>query len=424
MNPPRVLLSAYQCAPGQGSVSQIGWEWYSRMARRARVTLVTHVRNRAAIEAAGAPLPGSEVIYIDTEWFAGPLYAAAKRLFPRSEHSVFLLSSLDYYVYDRQVLKQLAPRRADWDLVHVVTPVSPAAFTILTRLGLPVVRGPLNGGLRTPPNFGQFMRADSAWLYRLRGLASPFRRLAGAGVPDVTLTANAATQTALTEAERRKAIHMPEIAVEPSLFEATQWPEAPGPSRPLRVLFVGRLVPFKALPLLFEAARRAQCAGPMEITVVGDGPMKEEWQRSAASLCVSGRGVSVRFLGAQPAGVVSNEMSRCHVLCLPSIRESGGAVLLEAMSAARPVLAVSHGGPKELVNDNVGLLVPSDGPSAVIDGLATALQSILREPGEWRRRGENGRLHAIRHHAWNKRIEDGLRIYAALLNRDSLKAAA
>ncbi len=421
----RILLSAYQCAPGQGSVSQIGWEWYSRLAPRVQVTLVTHVRNRQALEAVGAPLPGSEIIYIDTEWFAGPLYRLAKRLFPKSEHSVFLLSSLDYYVYDRQALKQLAHGKKDWDLVHTVTPVSPAAFTVLTKLGLPLVRGPLNGGLMTPPNFDDYMRADSPWLYRLRGLATLCRRLAGRGMPDMTLTANAATEAALAEAERRRTVRMPEIAVEPSLYQATEWPEFPCATRPLKILFVGRLVPFKALPLLFRAVQRAQQQGPIEITVVGDGPMRDEWQRSAASL-----GVSARFLGAQPAAVVSNEMSRCHVLCLPSVRESGGAVLLEAMSAARPVLAVNYGGPGTLVNEEIGALVPSCNPSAAIEGLEAALRNILHEPAAWQRRGENGRVHACRYHAWDKRIEDGLVLYSKLIDENnpgamcSLKAAA
>ena len=54
-NPP-LILSAYQCGPGMGSVSQIGWEWYSRLAGRLPLTLVTHSRNRAALEKAGAPL--------------------------------------------------------------------------------------------------------------------------------------------------------------------------------------------------------------------------------------------------------------------------------------------------------------------------------------------------------------------------------
>ena len=97
MSGPRLLLSAYQCGPGMGSVSQIGWEWYSRLAQRIPVTLLTHIRNRQALEAAGAPLGESRVQYVDTEWIAGPLYRFASRLFPNSQHSVFLISSLDYY---------------------------------------------------------------------------------------------------------------------------------------------------------------------------------------------------------------------------------------------------------------------------------------------------------------------------------------
>ena len=67
-----VLLVAYQCGPGMGSVSQIGWQWFTGMAARREVCLVTHERNRAAIEAAPDRPAGARVIYIDTEWFAGP----------------------------------------------------------------------------------------------------------------------------------------------------------------------------------------------------------------------------------------------------------------------------------------------------------------------------------------------------------------
>ena len=55
----RVLLSAYQCGAGMGSVSQIGWEWYLRLSKPCEVTLLTHVRNRSALEAAGSPTEAS-----------------------------------------------------------------------------------------------------------------------------------------------------------------------------------------------------------------------------------------------------------------------------------------------------------------------------------------------------------------------------
>ena len=59
MNRRCILLVAYQCGPGMGSVSQIGWEWYTRLCESHDVTLVTHPRNRPALAAAGAPLAGS-----------------------------------------------------------------------------------------------------------------------------------------------------------------------------------------------------------------------------------------------------------------------------------------------------------------------------------------------------------------------------
>ena len=95
-------------------------------------------------------------------------YRTAKRLFPNSEHSVFLLSSVDFFAYDHS-LYRLAQEKmragVTWDVVHAVTPVSPSSATRLGGLGLPLVRGPLNGGLRTPSQFPELMKADSAWLY-------------------------------------------------------------------------------------------------------------------------------------------------------------------------------------------------------------------------------------------------------------------
>ena len=404
---PRVLLSAYQCAPGQGSVSQIGWEWYSRMSRRATVTLVTHIRNKAHLEAAGAPLNGSEIIYIDTEWFARRMYAAARFLFPGSEHSVFLLSSVDFY---RAALRALSPRKKDWDVVHIVTPVSPSAHSVLGRLGLPVLRGPLNGGLRTPPNFPEFMRADSAWLYSIRDLAKPVQALLNTP-PSATFYANKSTWNALLPKERAQAECLPEIAVDPAFFPAAPWPDYPSAANPLKVLFVGRLIPAKALPLLFEGARRALASGPIEVTVIGDGPMRQAWESESKSLPYP-----VHFLGSRNAEEVSAAFADCHVFCLPSIRESGGAVLLEAMSAARPAIAVNYGGPAELVNESVGRLVPADSSETVAAGIAAALKEAIAQPCEWRQRGLAGRHHVLLNHTWDQRVQRGLALYHKLTN--------
>jgi glycosyltransferase involved in cell wall biosynthesis len=406
MNARKILLVAYQCGPGMGSVSQIGWEWYSRLCADNAVTLVTHVRNRPALEQAGAPLDGSEVIYIDTEWFAGPLYRLAKRIFPRSEHSVFLVSSLDYFVFDFAAWRQLHRRLADgavWSILHRVTPVTLAAPTWLGRLGLPTVIGPLNSGLTDPRGFAAIMKQESTWLIKVRELGRLVDAVLGSSRRAARiLTASRTTLRAIAPRHHARCRTMLENGVELSRFTATPWPPLPTDARPLRVLFTGRLVPIKGLDMLLQALARLRDEGAqVRLDVVGDGPMRDEWTRLRDRLKLADR---VSFHGALPLDGVAGQMQACHVFCLPSVRESGGAVLLEAMASARPVIALDFGGPGEIVTNEIGALLPLKSPAQVIDALCAALRDVLRDPLEWQRRGLAGRRQVEERYSWPAKI--------------------
>lgn len=409
----RLLLSAYQCGPGMGSVSQIGWEWYSRLAKRVPLTLFTHTRNRVALTGAGAPLPGTEIRYIDTEWFAGPLYKLASRLFPRSEHSVFLVSSFDFYPFDWAVLRAARPMRSRFDIVHAATPVSPVALTRLHKLGLPTVLGPWNGGLSSPKNFPELMTQDSGWVYRIRDVARIFDKLGGCTSHAARiLVANETTREAVPAAARSRCEMVLENGVDLDLFQPSEWPDAPSAGRPLKALFVGRLIPFKGVNFLVEAVRRLQGELPVEVTIVGDGPMRDEWPRLAQAAGVSS---NFHFLGARPLPAVAQLLRESHVFCLPSARESGGAVLLEAMAAARPIIAVAYGGPAVVTDESVGRALPPDGPEAVTAGLVEAFRDIVRNPQAWRARGLEGRRRAEAEYSWDAKIEAAMRLYQSLM---------
>lgn len=410
-----ILLSAYQCGPGMGSVSQIGWEWYRRLARRVPLTLVTHIRNRAALVAAGAPLAESEILYVDTEWFARPLFLLARRIFPNSEHAVFLLSSLDFFLFEfmaRRALRRRQARGQSWELVHVVTPVSPAAVTGLHALRMPLIRGPLNGHVATPSGFPDLMREDSAWLYPLRSLGYAWDWARGASRRAARiLVATRATRHALPPSLRKEAIAMPENGVDPTVFRVAPWPLPPSPTEPLRLLFVGRLIPCKALSLLLEAVARCRQI-PIRLRVVGDGPMRAPWEQRMRELHVEDR---VVFVGARSQAEVAEELRETHVFCLPSVRESGGAVLLEAMAVGRPVVAVDWGGPAELVDDEVGRLVPAHDSETVVEGLAETFRSVAADPEAWRLRGLAGQKRAEARYTWEAKIDHALRLYGEVL---------
>ena len=419
-----ILLVAYQCGPGMGSVSQIGWEWYQRLSREHHVTLVTHVRNQQALEAAGAPFKGSEVVFIDTEWFAGPLYRLARYLFPKSEHSVFLVSSLDYFVFDFTAYRQLRARldaasHRVWDVLHRVTPVTLAAPTWLGRLGLPTVIGPLNSGLTDPPGFDAIMRQESTWLIRVRGLAHLLDAAIGSTRRAARiLTASRTTQNALGKRHHAACRPMLENGVELERFPASPWPAAPNQATPLKVLFTGRLVPIKGLDMLLQAIARVRGRGPaIELDVVGDGPMRPEWEALRDRLGLAG---CCHFHGAMSIDDVARQMQACHVFCLPSVRESGGAVLLEAMACARPVIALDYGGPGEIVDAEVGALLPLHNPEQVTTDLATTLHDVVLDPDTWRRRGLAGRQRVEQHYSWPAKIAAAQAIYHLVLEERGL----
>lgn len=56
-------------------------------------------------------------------------------------------------------------------------------------------------------------------------------------------------------------------------------------------------------------------------------------------------------------------------LVLPSIKETFGCVLIEAMACGKPVLATKSGGPNEFVNNNVGILVEPKNEKALEEGI-------------------------------------------------------
>ena len=169
---------------------------------------------------------------------------------------------------------------------------------------------------------------------------------------------------------------------------------AAAPRRPAEIpagapmlLLVGRLAPVKGQRELVEALARLTAADAHVVLVGKDieqgGAYERDLQARAAKL-----GVRDRVVFAGYRDDVPGLMAGADVLVLPSHAEGLPLVVLEAMAAARPVVASAVGGTPELVVDGeTGILVPPGDVGA----LATALDALLADPPRARRLGEAGR---------------------------------
>jgi glycosyltransferase involved in cell wall biosynthesis len=135
-------------------------------------------------------------------------------------------------------------------------------------------------------------------------------------------------------------------------------------------VFVGRLTPQKALPVLLEAIGKVEGA---RLDLVGEGA---ERVRLESLVDAAGLAERVRFLGSLPRAEVLSHLAAARAAVLSSSWENLPHAAVEALSVGTPVVSTAVGGVPEVVHDGEnGLLVPPNDPGA----LAAALQSILHD---------------------------------------------
>jgi len=179
---------------------------------------------------------------------------------------------------------------------------------------------------------------------------------------------------------------------------------------------IARLVPIKAHEVFLEAAARVRRESPASyFLVIGDGERRAELERLAGQL---GLGSSVRFLGWR--GDMKRVYADLDVVALSSNNEGSPVALIEAMAAARPVVATRVGGVGEVVQDGrTGLLVPPREP----DALARGILELLRAPERAEQLGQAGRQRVYPRYAASRLVADVERLYLDLARDKGLVAA-
>lgn len=155
---------------------------------------------------------------------------------------------------------------------------------------------------------------------------------------------------------------------------------------PLRLLVVGLLSKQKGIDYLLEAAqlllRRA--VPRFELVIGGDGAERGRLERRARQL---GLGEHCRFVGLLDRAATRGWMRWCDLFVLPSLHETFGIVVGEAMACGKPVVATRCGGPEYLVTPESGLLVEPGDAEALAGAIAAWAERREAYDGEAIRRG-------------------------------------
>src|SRR5262249_30152341 len=170
------------------------------------------------------------------------------------------------------------------------------------------------------------------------------------------------------------------------------------------VLFVGNLVPLKAVDRLLDAwaflLRDGFAAPEDRLVIVGDGPCRGPLEARAQSLAPS-----VIFAGGLPHAQIPARMSASDLLCLVSREEGTPNVVVEALASGVPVVATAVGGVPELIDDGRNGMLVSGGEA---EDIARTIREALRR--DW----EPSRLRAsVAHLTWDSLARQNLEFIAS-----------
>ncbi len=396
---PRVLIVGDNASARFGGEAILPLKYFTLLARRGRdVRLITHERNRDELQTFAPELADRITYSPDTAVHRGLWRNGAR--FPGAIRDHFFGNLMGLVTgWQQRRLAKAAIRAGQVDLVHQPIPVSPAAPSLLFGLGVPVVIGPMNGGMTWPPGYADFHGRAARLFY---GIGRPLAGLVNRLIPGkrraaLLLVANERTRKALP-VSGPPVVELVENAVDFAL-----WPDPgprPAPEGPLRLVFMGRLVDWKALDIALTALTLTR--HPVTLDILGDGPQRAALESQVQA---SGLGARVTFHGFLPQTAGARHFARADTLILPSLRECGGAVVLEAMAMGLAVIASDWGGPAEYLDPDCGLLVAPAPRAGFAERLAAAIDTLAADPARARAMGANGAAKARRLYDWQGKID-------------------
>lgn len=410
----KVLLSAYACAPSQGSELGVGWGTAREMANHYEVWVLTQSRHRSAIEAEldRNPVPGLRFAYYEL-----PRWVAWWR---RGQKGVRFHSHLWQFGAYRAARR--LQREAGIELAQHVTFATYLKPSLLALLPVPLIWGPVGGGESAPKTF----RRGFGLRGRAHEVVRDLARWWGERDPFVRLTAHrcalalAATEETAVRLHRLgvkdvrvlNQVSLSEEEVDLLNHRGGRPLTRQGPTEPTRFVSVGRLLHWKGFHLGLRAFARARLSDA-EYWVMGDGPDQERLRILVKELGIAHQ---VKFWGKLPRDETLRKLGESHVLVHPSLHDSGGFVCLEAMASGLPVICLDLGGPAVQVTEDTGFKVPAIKPEQALDDLAAAMKVLSEDRSLRLRMGEAARSRAARHFNWRGKGARLAELYEGVLH--------
>ena len=390
-------MSAYACEPGKGSEPGVGWNFATGAAKHHQVWVLTRANNRTAIETEleKKNIPNLHFIYHDL-----PIWARWWKRGGRGVQLYYYLWQMSAY-FPAKALQQ----KIGFDLAHHVTFVKYWTPSFLALLDIPYIWGPVGGGEAAPFSFWKTFGIQGFFFELLRIIAQRFgetdplvRKTAKRAT--IALAATKETKQRLDKLQTRQTLLMSQVGMSSDALDVLARFTL---KTDVSICFIGmgNLLAWKGVHLGLKAFAAANISDA-QYWLIGSGPERRKLEKLTQKLNIQDR---VHFLGQLPRQDALKTLAKGSILVHPSLHDSGGWVIQEAMALGKPVICLDLGGPALQVTAETGIKVSAITPQQTIQDLAKAMRKLAHDNELCRKMGQAGKLRTHQIHAWENKLE-------------------
>lgn len=411
----QLLLVAENISKTMGGEAAKNLIYYHRLKDNGwDVKVVCHGRVEEELKALLSSEDISQFFFIQDSVAQKTIWAIGKNFPIRLQELIF--SPLIFIITQinmRQLVKPLIEEKKI-QLIFQPTPNTPRVPSAMYNLGVPVVIGPLTGGMELPESFRDMDSSFTlAALNTGKFLSQILQRLMpGKLWADILIVANPATKKLLPQGYRGKVYEgIIESGVDLKLYQnATKdYSVSPQPNATVKFIFTGRLIDWKGVQFLLESFKLVLDQIDASLKIIGDGKLKQELQKQAEDLGISQK---VHFTGWLTQEKLIQQMIQSDIFVMPSLRESGGNSILEAMAVGLPVITTNWGGPSKIVDDSCGKLIDPDRKADFIQNFAKAMIDLANSAETRKKMGEAGQKRLKNNYFdWDSKVKRIIEIF-------------
>ena len=387
----------------------MGWNLIRQIARFHDVWTIAQEEDRESIERAMAEEEGISLnfVYVDMPRWLHPLLR-----YQGTHQFYYYLWQVKAYFAARKIHKEI-----QFDLFQHITYSNDWMVSFIgALLSMPYIRGPGGGAHRTPKGFeGEYTLGGRIW-EKVRSVGQRIFRwdplfVRGQSRASAILVCNAESIANIPGKWAAKTYLFPINGV--SSEDLALAGRATAGHEGFRVLTAGTLLRIKGFGLGIKAFKAFSDEYPdSEFHIAGGGPEEPRLRKLVDSLELQDK---VYFLKSMSRDDVISAIAGADVFLFPSLRDGGGAVVIEAMSAGKPVICLDNGGPGMFVTEDSGIKITPQTPEDTVLELSRALERLYQDEGLRLRLGQAARERARQVFHWDELGEHLMDIYQEVL---------